>query len=199
MGQPDTVLRAAWPPRGRASTTKGEMRVRGLLVLVTLTLLAACTSRASSPATTTATSGALPTASAQPLSCDKASISRAVLTFLHAWNAGDMTSLHRGITHDASINISTKVQGASESNADAYTETTGWDQIRRFALRQHALGQRFSFDRLRSAGGQGTYAVGMRAAYADGSTQKFGDSKFAYTCEAAALYRVVLVASTPAN
>jgi len=175
------------------------MRVRGLLLLLTLALLAACTSRGSSPATTLATSGVLPTASAQALSCDKASINRAVLTFLHAWNAGDMTSLHRGITRDASINISTKVQGASESNTVAYTETTGWGQIRRFALRQHAVGQRFSFDRVRLVGGLGAYAVGMRAAYADGSGQKMIDSKFACTCQAAALHRVVLVASRPAG
>ena len=175
------------------------MRPRGLLLLLTLALLAACTSRGSSAPTPIATSVALPTASAQPLSCDKGSISHAVIAFLHAWNAGDMTSLHRSVTREASINISTKVQGASGSNLDAYTETTGWDQIRRFALRQHALGQRFSFDTLRSASGQGAYAVGMRATYADGSTQTFVDSKFAYTCGTAALHRVVLVASAPAS
>jgi hypothetical protein len=175
------------------------MRVRRLPLLLTLALLVACTSRGSSPATTIATSGTLPTPSAQTLSCDKASISQAVVAFLHAWNAGDMASLHSGITRDASINIPTMVQGASGSKADAYTEATGWKQIRRFALRQHAVGQRFSFDALRLVSGLGAYAVGMRATYADGSTQKMIDSKFAYTCGAAALHRVVLVASTPAS
>jgi hypothetical protein len=175
------------------------MRVRRLLLPLTLALLAACTSRGSPPVTPIATSEALPTTSAQPLSCDKGLISQAVRTFLHAWNTGDMTSLHRSITREASINMSTKAQGATGSSVDAYTETTGWDQIRRFAQRQHAVGQRFSFDTLRSVSGHGAYAVRMRATYADGSTQMFTDSKFAYTCGAAALHRVVLVAGAPAS
>ena len=169
------------------------MRLIGLLL--TLTLLSACTNSGSS----VESSGALREPSVRPASCDKASITRAVLAFVSAWNTGDMTSLHSVITSDSEMNISTRMQGASGSSTDAYTFTTGWRQIRWFALRQHAAGQRFSFDRLRLVAGQGAYAVGMRAAYADGSTQSFVDAKFAYTCEGARLHRVVMVAGAPAR
>jgi hypothetical protein len=110
-----------------------------------------------------------------------------------------MASLHNAITNDASLNISTKMQGATRSNGDAYTETTGWHQIRRFAISQHAVGQRLSFDRLQPVAGNGAYAYGVRAAYADGSMQSMDDAKFAYTCGVAALHRVVLVADSPAR
>ena len=167
-------------------------------LLLTLALLSACTGASSSPEATIA-SGPPTTPSEQALSCGKASSTRVVLAFVHAWNAGDMTALHNTVTNGATLNISTKTQGASEPDSGVYTVAAGWEQIRPFARSQHRAGQRFSFDRLRAVGGQGVYADGLRAAYADGSMQSMDDTKFAYACDAAALHRVVLVAKTPAR
>jgi hypothetical protein len=99
------------------------MRLSALLV--TLTLLS-CTYSGSSPQATSAIPDASRAASAQQLSCDKASISQVVRRFIHSWNVGDMTSLRSSMTSDANTNISTKMQGASVSGADAYTIASGW-------------------------------------------------------------------------
>ena len=120
--------------------------------------------------------------------------------FVRAWNTGDMAALRDALTPGADINVSGKTQGANASTAGIYTTSTGWKQIRRFVERQHELGERLSYARLRVVvAGEGAYPIGMRATYADGTQQSFTDGKFAYSCDEQGLHRVVLVASAPAR
>jgi hypothetical protein len=132
-------------------------------------------------------------------SCTKREIVDAVARFVSAWNAGDAAVLQDSLTGNVNLTMSRRNQAVSAPDTGISTDSAGWDQIRTFADRQHAAGQRLSYERLRIFARRGAYGVGMRATYADGTSQSFVDSKFSYSCDEHALERVVLIANAPAR
>ena len=133
---------------------------------------------------------------AAAISCTKAEIAGAVALFIGAWNHGNSAALNEALTPNAVISISV-LQGANtvaDAGAGTYTTSTGWPENRALMKHQHGVGQRLSFDRLRTVARSGAYAIEMRATYPGGTTYVLQDAKFAYSCDAQALERVVLVA-----
>jgi hypothetical protein len=103
------------------------------------------------------------------------------------------------LTENADLTMSTAKQALSVPDTGISTDSSGWDQIRTFAERQHEAGQRLSYERVQVVAKRGAYGVAMRATYADGTSQDFFAPKFSYSCDEHAIERVVLIAKAPAR
>ena len=177
----------------------------GLPAVLALVLCAAgCTSGPgkSSASGTGHTSGIGGSPQTSSTACTRTQIAATIGRFFTAWNGRDAGALGRlfGGT-DSLLDMATEHQDTLKDQA--WTSSTGRDEIVAFAQRQWRLGERLSLHRVSAVmnggvAGNGGYAD-VTATFPGGLTQPMEEAKFIYDCSTRTFAHVVIISAVAAR
>src|SRR5260370_9752996 len=126
-------------------------------------------------------------------------IEQLIEQFATRWNEHQAAELDQLFTSGGELDMSSPSQGMQYGQEqNEWHAYTGQAQIEQFAKSEWTLGEHLAYSTVDEFKG-GSYAVGMRATFSDGSVQELNDAKFVLGDCPATLLHVVLVADHPAH
>ena len=111
---------------------------------------------------------------------------------MNAWNGHDRVLLRDQLSMNALLDMSTNRQKAAPPVVrGGHSSAQGRGSIVRFIARQWKLGERLHYESLKPFEG-GTYAIGLTARFADGSSQPMAEAKFGFDCSSRTFNHIVI-------